>query len=227
MTWLLANLDEVWQLTVSHVALSIPPIILGFVLSVPIGWIANRYRASRGTLLTLSGILYAVPSLPLFFMLPSLLGTKILDPINVVAGMTIYAIALMVRTAADALASVSSDVQLNATAVGFSAWRRFWTVDLPLSGPVLLAGLRVVSVSTVSLVTVGALLGVPSLGFLFINGYQVSNQPEIIVGIVLTVAIALVFDGLLVLAGRALMPWNRRVRVPRRARAAADTVGVS
>jgi len=133
----------------------------------------------------------------------------------------------MVRTAADALSSVSSDVKLNATAVGFSTWRRFWTVDLPLAGPVLLAGLRVVSVCTGSLVTVGALLGVPSLGFLFINGYQVSNQPEIVVGIVLTVVIALVFDGLLVLAGRALMPWNRRVRVPRRAKTAAEAVAAS
>lgn len=227
MTWLFANGDEVWQLTLSHIALSIAPIVLGFLISIPVGWIANRYRASRGTLLSVSGILYAIPSLPLFFMLPSLLGTTILDPLNVSFGLTIYALALMVRTTADALDSVSTDVTFNATAVGFSAWRRFWSVELPLAGPVLLAGLRVVSVSTVSLVTVGSLLGVPSLGFLFIDGYQRYNPPEIIVGIVVTVVIALAFDALIVLAGRALMPWNRGVNVSRARRAAARTVSAS
>ncbi|MFC4244351.1 ABC transporter permease [Gryllotalpicola reticulitermitis] len=223
MSWLQSNWPQVVDYGLAHVWLSIPPIILGLLISVPLGWVANRYRLSRGVLLTLGGILYAIPSLPLFVLLPSIIGTKILDPINVEIALTLYALALMLRTTADALASVSGDVKLSATAVGYGAWRRFLGVELPLAGPVLLAGLRVVSVSTVSLVTVGSVVGVNSLGFLFLDGYQRSFFTEVWVGIIGTVLIALVFDGLLVLAGRLLMPWTRSPRDRARRAAAAQS----
>lgn len=229
MTWLWANFGLVWQLTVEHVALSVPPIILGLFISLPFGWLANRYTFSRGLLLTIGGILYAIPSLPLFIMLPAIIGTKILNPVNVVIALTIYAVALMVRTTADALASVEPDVKQSATAVGFSGWGRFWLVELPLAGPVLLAGLRVVSVSTVSLVSIGSLVGVSSLGNLFLDGYYRSFPTEIVIGIVGTVVIALVFDGVLVLCGRLLMPWNRgdRPARDRAVEAAAEAVSAT
>lgn len=222
MSWLWSNFGlidygQVWQLTVIHIALSIPPIIFGFLISLPIGWIANRYHATRGTLLTIGGILYTIPSLPLFIAMPSLIGTKILNPVNVIVALTLYALALMVRTTADALGSVSGDVLQSATAVGFSGWRRFWAVELPLAGPVLLAGLRVVSVSTVSLVSVGSLIGVNNLGTLFIDGYQRSFPEEVVVGILAVMAIAFVFDGILLLCGRFLMPWTRIDRGSRKA----------
>jgi ABC-type proline/glycine betaine transport systems, permease component len=210
VTWLWSNFGLVWQLTLDHVALSVPPIIVGFLLSLPIGWLANRYKVTRGTLLSIGGILYAIPSLPLFALMPSLIGTKILDPVNVVVALTIYALALMVRVTADALAAVDSDVKQSSTAVGFSSWGRFWQVELPLAGPVLLAGLRVVSVSTVSLVSVGAVVGVNSLGYLFLNGQQRYFPTEIVIGIVGSVLIAVVFDLILVTMGRVLMPWSRR-----------------
>ncbi|QNE34215.1 ABC transporter permease [Leifsonia shinshuensis] len=209
MSFLWSNFGQVWNLTVSHVWLSAIPIVVGFLLSLPIGWLANRYRISRPVLLTLGGILYAIPSLPLFFAMPALIGTKILDPANVVVALSVYAVALMVRTTADALASVPGDVVQSATAIGFSGWRRFWAVELPLAGPVLLAGLRVVSVSTVSLVSVGALLGVPNLGQLFTDGLNRYYPEEVAVGIILIMVVALVFDLVLVLLGRLLLPWSR------------------
>jgi osmoprotectant transport system permease protein len=212
VSFLWSNLGQVWNLTVYHVWLSALPIVIGFVLSLPIGWLANRYRLSRGVLLTVGGILYAIPSLPLFFAMPALIGTQILSPINVVVALSIYALALMVRTTADALGSVPGDVLQSATAVGFSTWRRFWSVELPLAGPVLLAGLRVVSVSTVSLVSVGALLGVPNLGYLFTDGLNRSYTEEVAVGIVLIMLLALVFDLILVGIGRLLLPWSRADR---------------
>lgn len=221
MTWLWSNLDLVWRLTVDHVTLSAPPIVVGFLLSLPLGWLANRRRLTRGALLSIGGILYAIPSLPLFVLMPSLIGTKILDPLNVVVALTIYALALMMRTTADALASVDADVRQSSTAMGYSAWGRFWQVELPLAGPVLLAGLRVVSVSTVSLVSVGAVVGVNSLGYLFLNGQQRDFPEEIFVGIVGSVIIALVFDLVLVAIGRLVMPWTRPVRPGRRGRRAA------
>jgi len=207
VTWLLNNGEMIGQLVVAHLLISLPPIILSFVISVPIGWVANRYRWSRGTLLTVLGLLYAIPSLPLFIILPLVLGTGLRDSINLVVALTLYGIALMVRTTADGLASVDPGIRQSATAVGFSERSQFFRVDLPLAGPVLLAGIRVVAVSTISLTTVGAVIGVDSLGALFTDGFQRGIAAEILTGIVLTIVIALSVDGILVLLGRVLMPW--------------------
>lgn len=214
MNWILENLGPIGDQTLTHLELSIPPIILSFVLSVPVGWLANRFRISRAVLLTVAGLLYAVPSLPLLILIPSLIGTGLRSPVNVIIALTLYGMALMVRSTADALDAVDSDVKQSATAVGFSGWNRFWQVEFPLAGPILLAGLRVVVVSTVSLVTVGGVLGIGGLGLLFTDAFQRSIYAEIVAGIVLVVVIALVLDGLLVLLGRALMPWNRAAAVP-------------
>lgn len=210
MQWLWDNRDLVLGLTLEHVRLSIPPIIVGFVACIPLGRLANRFRLTRAIQLTLFGILFTIPSLALFVTLPTILGTRILNPINVVVALTIYAIAIMVRGAADAFASVSQDVLQSATAVGYSEGSRFWRVELPLAGPVLLANIRVVSVTTVSLLSVGALVGVGGLGYLFINGYQRDFPTEIMIGIVFTLIIAVVFDQVLVAIGRLLLPWDRR-----------------
>jgi len=215
MTWVLANLGLIWARTLDHVVLSLPPILACFVIALPLGWLARRYRISRGLILTGAGLLYAVPSLPLILALPAVIGTALRSPLNVIVALTLYGVALMVRVVSDGLDSVDADVRQSASAVGFSGWHRFWQVELPLSGPVLLAGLRVVAVSTVSLVTVGAVVGVQSLGSLFTDGFQRGIQAEIIAGLVATVALALVFDGALVLTGRILMPWTRRAPSPR------------
>ena len=212
MNWIFENLGPIGDATLTHLELSVPPIILSFVLSVPIGWLANRFRASRAILLTIAGLLYAVPSLPLLILIPSIIGTGLRDSINVIIALTLYGMALMVRSTADALDAVDVDVKQSATAVGFSAWDRFWQVEFPLAGPILLAGLRVVVVSTVSLVTIGGVLGIGGLGLLFTDAFQRQIYSEIIAGIVIVVAIALVLDFLLVLLGRALMPWSRADR---------------
>lgn len=216
MNWVVENASFVADSALAHLQLSIPPIILSFVLSVPLGWVANRFRPVRGILLTIAGLLYAIPSLPLLIVLPLVIGTGLRSPINVVIGLTLYGMALMVRSTADALAAVEPDVTQSATAVGFSPWGRFWRVEFPLAGPVLLAGMRVVVVSTVSLVTVGGVLGVNGLGLLFTDGLQRAIIPEIVAGIVLVVVMALVLDALLVLLGRALMPWSRATMIPSR-----------
>jgi osmoprotectant transport system permease protein len=227
VTWVLANLEQIWDLTLDHILLSIPPILLGFLLAVPIGWLAHRYRVYRGVLLTVCGLLYTIPSLALIVAMPTVLGTQILNPANLIVTLTVYAVALMVRTATDAFDAVSQDVTQSATAVGFGAWRRFWQVQLPLAGPVLLAGLRVVSTSTVSLVTLGALVGMSGLGYFFTNGYQRNFATEILVGVAGTVIIAVVFDILLVLAGRMLLPWARVDAAARRSARTATTKAVA
>lgn len=207
MTWLFNNGNLMGQLVVAHLLIAIPPIILSFVISVPIGWVANRFSWSRGTLLTVLGLLYAIPSLPLFIILPLIIGTGLRDSVNLVVALTLYGIALMVRTSADGLSSVDPDVRQSASAVGFSARSQFFRVELPLAGPVLLAGIRVVAVSTISLTTVGAVIGIDSLGSLFTDGFQRGIAVEILAGIVLTIILALGIDALLVLLGRVLLPW--------------------
>ncbi|MEO8529050.1 MAG: ABC transporter permease [Pseudolysinimonas sp.] len=209
MTWLWNNLGLILGLTADHARLSGIPILVGFAASIPLGWFASRSRVARAILLTGFGILYTIPSLALFVVLPVILGTKILDETNVVVALTIYAIAMMLRGTIDAFGSVSGDVLESARAQGFSSVSRFWTVQFPLAGPVLLANLRVVSVSTVSLLSVAALIGSGGLGYLFTNGYQQYFLDEIVIGIVFTVLLALVFDTVLVIVGRILMPWNR------------------
>jgi osmoprotectant transport system permease protein len=215
VTWVWSNLDLIWDRTLDHLVLSVPPIVLSFLIALPLGWLANRYRLTRGVLLSLCGLLYAIPSLPLFIVLPAIVGTSTRSPVNMVIALTLYGVALMVRVVADALDSVDVDVRQSATAVGFSGWSEFWQVQLPLAGPVLVAGLRVVAVSTVSLVTVGAVIGVSSLGSLFTDGFQRGIQAEILAGIVATVVLALLLDAALVALGRLAMPWTRTAGLPK------------
>lgn len=209
MNWLVNNLDLVFELSLQHVRLAVLPIVLGFALSVPIGWLAWRFRFSRGLVLAVIGLLYTIPSLALFVLLPPALGISFLSELNVTIALTVYAVALMTRSVTEGLAAVGPVVRESATAMGYSAWGRFWRVEFPLAGPVMLAGLRVVAVSTVSLVTVGVFVGVRSLGYLFTDGLQRGIMLEIITGIVMTVVIALLLDVMLVMLGRILMPWQR------------------
>ena len=215
MNWLGNNLDLILQLSIEHVRLSILPILLGFVISIPIGWVAYRFKLTRGLLLTLAGLLFTIPSLALLVILPPLLGISALSDANLTIALTIYAVAIMARSVADALGSVDPAVRQSATAIGYGSWRRFWAVEFPLAGPVILAGLRVTAVSTISLVTVGILIGTESLGYLFTNGYQRRIIVEILAGVVMVVVIALVVDYLLVLLGRLLMPWTRKQKLVR------------
>jgi osmoprotectant transport system permease protein len=154
-------------------------------------------------------VLYTVPSLVLFVVLPAILGTLTLDPINVVVALAVYTVALLVRSVADALAAVPAMVIAAATAMGFTPARRFVSVEFPLAVPVLIAGLRVATVSNISLVSVGALIGVGGLGRLFTDGFNNDNLVEVTVGIVLSMLLALVADGLLVALGRMATPWSR------------------
>jgi len=209
MTWVADNLDLIVELTLKHLRQSAIAIVLGFILSLPLGWVAWRYRLVRGPVIVLTGLLYTIPSLALLILLPSVLGYQARIEENLIVGLTIYAIAILVRSVADGLDSVDPDVRQAAAALGYGGARRFWTVDLPLAGPVILAGLRVAAVSTISLATVGILVGVENLGYLFTNGLQRRIIPEVFAGVIAVVLIALLIDLLLVLIGRAIMPWTR------------------
>ena len=215
MNWVLGNLELIRDLTLEHLWFALIPVVIGLVLAIPLGWLANRTRWGRTFTINVAGLLYTVPSLALFVLLPPLLGTRILDPINVIVALTVYTVALLVRTVADALSAVPPIIVDSATAMGYTPLRRFLAIELPLSVPVVLAGLRVAAVSSISLVTVGAVIGFGGLGRMFTDGFQRDIPQEIITGIVLVLVIALVVDGLLLLLGRALTPWDRVGRMAR------------
>jgi len=209
VNWVGDNLDLILELTLVHLRQSVVPIAVGLLLSIPLGWVAWRYRLVRGPVIVLTGLLYTIPSLALLILLPAVFGYSATDEPNLMIALTIYAIAIPVRAVADGLDSVDADVRQAATAMGYAAPRRFFTVELPLAGPVILAGLRVAAVSTISLATVGILIGVTNLGYLFTNGLQRRIIVEVLAGVVAVVVIALVIDLVLVLLGRMLMPWAR------------------
>lgn len=206
-----------------HVYLSLLPLVLGIVLALAIGWAAHRAARMRTFVQVFANLLYTVPSLALFVVIPGIIGTKILDDVNVVVALAIYSAALLVRPVLDALDAVDPHIVAAATAMGFKPLRRFFSVELPLAVPVLTAGVRVASVSNISLVSVGAVIGSGGLGLLFTDGFNREYLAPIVVGIVLTMLLALVIDLLLVLLRRVLTPWTRAAETagPRTAKAGA------
>ncbi|MCP9001984.1 ABC transporter permease [Pseudarthrobacter sp. RMG13] len=209
--WLGRQFDNIVFLLGWHVLLAVTPLILGLLIALPLGWWAHRSRRIYPLLVGIAGLLYTVPSLALFVLLPLVLGTKILDPLNIVAALTIYTVALLVRVVADALDSVPEDTAQAAKAMGYRGYQSLLKVELPVGVPVICAGLRVAAVSNVSLVSVAALLGIPQLGSLFTQGFQLRFFTPIIAGIILCVVLAMILDGLIILLNRWLTPWTPKV----------------
>ena len=214
MTWLRDHFGEVLSLTVQHIYLAGLPLILGLLIALPLGWLARRYRGLYPVLIIGTGLLYTIPSLALFIMLPLLLGNGVLNPINVLVAMTIYTVALLVRTVADGLGAVPDAVNQSATAMGYKRGRRFVSVELPLAVPVISAGLRVAAVSNVSIVSVAALIGVQQLGSLFTDGFSRAFVDPILVGVVACVLLALLFDGVILGVTFLATPWLRAGKAP-------------
>ena len=192
-----------------HIALALIPVVIGVIVALPLGYLAVRREWLYQPIVTITGVLYSIPSLALFVVLPVIIGTKVLSPLNIIVALAIYTVALLVRSVADALRSVDRNVTQAATAMGYRPVKRLFGVDLPIALPVMLAGLRVATVSNISLVSVGAIIGVGGLGALFTRGLQLRFPEPIIVGIVLSVILAAVMDSLIVLAQRYLTPWAR------------------
>ena len=201
--------DAVLAALQQHIVLALLPVLIGLAIALPLGYVAHRFRWLYLPLMGVGSTLYAVPSIALFVFLPVVLDTKILDPVNIVVALSIYTLALLMRTVVDGLTSVPLAVTQAATAVGYRRLGLLLRVELPLAVPVILAGVRVATVSNVSLVSVGALLGVGGLGALFTDGLQRDYLAPILVGIVLSLLLALVLDTFIVGVQRVLTPWVR------------------
>jgi osmoprotectant transport system permease protein len=206
------NQSQVLSWLGTTVWLALIPLAAALALSLPIGWLASRYRWSYPPLVTLGGLIYTIPSIVLFLALPGIIGTEILDPLNVAVALTLYSVALLVRVVADGLRAVSPDVLNAAAAMGYTDRQQLLAVQLPLAIPVIGAGLRVAAVSNVSLIAVASTLGVSQLGSLFTIGNTTGDTAPIWLGLIMFILLALVLDAAILVGIRLATPWRRAVQ---------------
>jgi osmoprotectant transport system permease protein len=224
MHYLLSHLGDAWALTVVHLRLSLVPVLIGLAIAVPLGLLVQRAPIARRLTTATASVVFTVPSLALFVVLPVIIGTRILDEANVMVALTAYTTALLVRAVLEALDAVPAQVRDAATAVGYPAIARMLKVELPLSIPVLVAGLRVVVVTNIAMVSVGSVIGIGGLGTWFTEGYQADKSDQILAGIIALFILAIVIDALIVLAGRLATPWERAARTTTRRRSVVTPV---
>ena len=225
MHYLLTHLDDAWALTVVHLRLSLVPVLIGLAIAVPLGVLVQRAPIPRRLTTATASVVFTIPSLALFVALPMIIGTRILDEANVIVALTAYTAALLVRAVLEALDAVPAQVRDAATAVGYPTIKRMLKVELPLSIPVLIAGLRVVVVTNIAMVSVGSVIGIGGLGTWFTEGYQTDKSDQIVAGVIALFVLAIVIDALIVLAGRLATPWERAARTTRRRSVVAPVVG--
>lgn len=209
MRYLLNHLDAAWSLALIHLRLSLIPVLLGLTIAVPVGALVWRHTALRRLTTLTASIIFTIPSLALFVVLPLIIPTRILDETNVIVALTLYTTALLVRAVPEALDAVPAQVRDSATAVGYTRIGQLLKVELPLSIPILVAGLRVVAVTNISMVAVGSVIGIGGLGSWFTEGYQADKSEQILAGIIAIFVLALVVDMVILLGGRLITPWAR------------------
>lgn len=222
MRYLLTHLDTAWALTLIHLRLALIPVLLGLLIAVPLGALVQRTRLLRRISTVTASIIFTIPSLALFVVLPLIIPTRILDEANVIVALTLYTTALLVRAVPEALDAVPAEVRDAATAVGYRPLTRMLKVELPLSLPVLIASLRVVVVTNISMVAVGSVIGIGGLGTWFTEGYQADKSGQIVAGIIAIFVLAVLIDTAIMAVGRLITPWARAPRTTStRAKAAA------
>ncbi|MEV0124243.1 ABC transporter permease [Streptomyces sp. NPDC050703] len=208
-SWIGDHTDELTTLTLSHLQAALSAVLLGLVISLPLAVLAHRVRPLRGLLLGLANILFTVPSIAVFVLLLPVSG---LTRTTTVTGLTIYTLVVLLRNTVDGLDSVPARTKEAAEAMGTRPLRTLLTVELPLALPVIMAGVRIATVMSISLVSVATYIGDGGLGQLFTDGFQRNFPTPVIVGVVLTLLLALVADALLVAVQYVLTPWTRRQR---------------
>ena len=204
--YLVDRQSELVSATGQHLAITAAAVALGLLLALPLALLARRYTRLESTVLGVSTALYTIPSLALF---PLLLPFTGLTATTVVIGLALYSLTILVRNMLEGLRAVPDDVRESATGLGYSPVRLLLRIELPLALPVLMAGLRIATVSTVALTTVGSIVSYGGLGNLLASGVNEDFKAQILAASVLCVALALGLDALLLGVQRLLTPWTR------------------
>jgi osmoprotectant transport system permease protein len=213
LQWVQSNAANLAQLAGEHALLALLPVLAALVVAIPLGYLIFRTQRVADLILAVLGVVYAIPFLALIVAVPLIFGTGLLKPINVVIVLTIYSIAVLVHSVVGGLRSVPAAVDQSATAAGFGGLGRVTRIELPLAMPMIFAGLRVVTVSNIALVSVAAVLGGGALGQLFDQGFADRLFTPVIVGVALTLLLALLADGTILAVRRGSLPWARKRRL--------------
>jgi osmoprotectant transport system permease protein len=208
-SWVGDHLDDIRDYLIQHVKLTVVAVLFGLLLAFPLSLAAIRWPRMYGPILGFTGILFTIPSLALFILLIPFTGLSVRTSL---IGLTMYTLLILVRNIVEGLLGVDRDVREAAEAMGYSRARQLWRVELPLALPVIMAGVRIATVTTIGLVTITALIGQGGLGRLFLDGFILNFATPIVVGLVLSVLLALAADLLLVGLQYRLTPWARSGR---------------
>jgi osmoprotectant transport system permease protein len=210
-SYVTGNWDQIQGDLVQHIALSLIAVGIGTAVSIPLAVLAWRYRIIRSPIFGLASALYIIPSLALFAILGPITGF-VASYTTAEIALVGYTLLILIWNTVAGLDAVPADAREAATALGYSPWAALIRVDLPLALPYIFAGLRVATATVIGLVTVTALIGLGGLGQQITYGFNIAYNTPIIVGLVLSVALAAVADFLLVGAERVLVPWARSRR---------------
>jgi osmoprotectant transport system permease protein len=208
-SWVTRNADGIWSATLEHLFLTGMAVGSGLVVSLLLAVLALRWRGLYGPFIAAGGLLYTIPSLAAFALLAPFTG---LTATTAIIALASYTVLILVRNIVTGIDGVPAEVVEAARGMGYRRTKLFWEIELPLALPVIVAGLRIASVTVIGLVTVTALLGLGGLGQYILRGFRVlpPYPTQIIVGTVLSVVLAVVVDLLLLGLERALTPWARR-----------------
>jgi osmoprotectant transport system permease protein len=208
-SWVTRNASSIWDATVEHLFLTSASVGIGLIVSLVLAVASIRWRRLYGPIIAAGGLLYTIPSLAAFGLLHPFTG---LTATTAIIALTSYTILILVRNVVTAIDGVPPEAVEAAKGMGYRPVRLFWEIELPLALPVIVAGVRIASVTVIGLVTVTALLGLGGLGQFILRGFRVlpPYPTQIIVGTVLSVVLAIVVDLLLLGLERALTPWARR-----------------
>lgn len=204
--WVAGHLDEVGQRLVEHVELTAIAVGTGFVIAFALALLIIRRPRLESPITFVTGTLYTIPSLALFVLLIPYTGLSLL---TAEIGLVSYTLLILIRNIVGGIRGVPADVLEAATGMGYTSRERLWRVEVPLALAVIIAGVRVATISTIGLVTVTALIGQGGFGYFILIGIQRFFSTELIVGAVCSVALAIAADALLVLLQRRLTPWTR------------------
>lgn len=208
--WIYRHLDDIWARSIEHVQLTVVAVAVGLLIALPLGVIAYRYRRTYPPITWVTGLLYSIPSLALFAFLVPYTGFTFL---TAEIGLVSYTLLILVRNTVAGLDSVSADVKEAARGMGLSSAQILRKVELPLALPIIIAGIRVATVTTIGLVTITALIGQGGYGAFILDGLRRFFSTPIMVGALLSIVLSVVADGSLLVAQRVLAPWSKSVVV--------------
>ncbi len=205
--WISANVGAIADATIDHIVLTVIAVAVGFAMSLGFALLIHRDRRFYGPISGLTGVLYTIPSLALFALLVPITGLTLL---TAEIGLISYTLLILTRHIVAGLDGVPRDIVEAADGMGFTERQRLTRVDLPLAVPLIVAGLRIATVTTIGLVMVTALIGEGGLGNLMLRGFNFRNYTAVYVGAIVTVGLAVVADAAILAGGRLATPWARQ-----------------